>query len=240
MSRRVFAASLDLAAMLMSSHAFAIVIMQTLGGPNISIAAFNGQSFTTPSSGGPWDDITFNFFSNVPPTTPEAAGTAFLLNQEYLGRPSNLSSSTTGFLGESTGITGGMYIFPTSLTMDPGVQYFVYDNSSFSLTCDNVVSGGQEYNSSSASGDFAGAGISDNFTLSESVVSAAVPEPSALMVLAAALLSFGLLRRYRKNSRRKDHLTSPGIAAWPFDELGTTCHRWNDVVRRADTTPRRA
>ena len=63
MSRRVFAASLGLAVMLVSSHAFAGVIVQNLGGSIFGgTAAIQGQSFTIPSSGGPWDDITFNFF----------------------------------------------------------------------------------------------------------------------------------------------------------------------------------
>jgi hypothetical protein len=181
----------------MSSHAFAIVIVQNLGGPNIKGVAFQGQSFTTSSSGGPWDDITFNFFSNVPPTTREAAGNAFLLDQEYLGTPANLSSSTPGFLGESTGITGGMYVFPTSLVLDPGVQYFVYENAAISVSGNNSFPGGQQYASFSPSSDFAGAGVSANFTLSGDVVSAAVPEPSPLMVLVTALLGFGFLRRYR-------------------------------------------
>ena len=61
--RRAFAASLGLAAMLASSHAFAGVIVQNIAGTLGSGSGFFfGQSFTTPSSGGPWDDITFNFF----------------------------------------------------------------------------------------------------------------------------------------------------------------------------------
>jgi len=87
MPRRSFPASLGLAAMLVSSHAFATVIVQNIAGtnPNSGTGFFFGQSFTTPSSGGPWDDITFNLFTDVPPTTAEASGNAFLLGQKYLG-----------------------------------------------------------------------------------------------------------------------------------------------------------
>jgi len=117
----------------------------------ISRAAFLGQSFTTPSPGGPWDDITFNVFSNVPATTPEAVGTAFFLDQLYSGTPSDLSSSTPGFLAASTGITGGMYVFPTALVLDPGVQYFVYENGLLPTTSgDDVISGREEYFTTSA------------------------------------------------------------------------------------------
>jgi hypothetical protein len=102
-----------------------VVIVQNTAGTEINAPEVFGQSFTMPSSGGPWDNITFNFFSNSPATTPFTLGTAFLLNEQYLGMPSNLSTSTPGFLGESTGITGGMYVFSTALTLDPGVKYFL-------------------------------------------------------------------------------------------------------------------
>jgi hypothetical protein len=196
--RRAFAASLGLAAMLASSHAFAGVIVQNIAGTLGSGSGFFfGQSFTTPSSGGPWDDITFNFFTNVPPTTAEASDNAFLLSQQYLGTPSNLSSSTPGFLAESTVITGGMHVFSTALELSPGTQYFVYENAvSPNLSGGNTISGGQLYFAGSSS-DFAGGGRSNNFTVSGDVVFAAVSEPSPLMVLVIALLGFGLLRRYR-------------------------------------------
>ena len=199
MPRRSFPASLGLAARLVSSHAFATVIVQNIAGTLGSGSGFFfGQSFTTPSSGGPWDDITFNFFTNVPPTTAEASGNAFLLSQQYLGTPSNLSSSTPGFLAESTVITGGMHVFSTALELSPGTQYFVYENAvSPTLTGANTISGGQLYFASNTSPDFAGDVISLNFTVSGDVVSAAVSEPSPLMVLVIALLGFGLLRRYR-------------------------------------------
>ena len=57
-----------------------------------------GQSVTTPA-GGPWNNITFNFFSDFA-GTPAAAGTLFLLSQEDsifnagATAPQNLSSST--------------------------------------------------------------------------------------------------------------------------------------------------
>jgi PEP-CTERM motif len=54
MSRRSFAASLGLAAMLMSANAFADVIVQNLGGPALGVE----------TSGGP-DDVTF-----IPPSLP--------------------------------------------------------------------------------------------------------------------------------------------------------------------------
>jgi hypothetical protein len=135
-----------LAALLVSSHAFAVVIVQNLAGTEISAPIFSGQSFTTPSSSRPWDDITFNYFSDVPAATPLAGGTAFILSQLYSGTPADLSSSTPGFLAASTGITGGVYDFPASLVLQPHTQYFVYQNGALLATSgDNVISGGQQY-----------------------------------------------------------------------------------------------
>jgi hypothetical protein len=186
----------------MSSSAFAGVIVQNTAGIELLGAPFfTGQSFTMPSAGGPWDDITFNFFSNIPATTPAAFGTAFLLNQQYLGTPSNLSSSTPGFLGESTGIAGGMYLFPATLALDPSVQYFVYENALIptdAISGGNIIGGAQSYSTTSASGNFVSSRASNNFSLFGTVVSG-VPEPSPLMVLVTALLGFGFLRRYRAN-----------------------------------------
>jgi PEP-CTERM motif len=198
MSKRSIAASLALAAVLVSSRAFGGVIVQNTAGTASSAGGFVGESFTMPSPGGPWNNITFNFFSNVPATTPFAIGTAFLLHQAYLGTPSNLSSATPGFLEASTGITGGMYDFPAALTLNPSVTYFVYENAAIpsgAITGGNVFPGGQSYFTPTASGNFVRQGVANNF-----VVFGTVPEPSALLVLVSGLLGFGFLRRYIKNS----------------------------------------
>ena len=47
---------------------------------------------------------------------------------QYLGTPANLSSSTTGFLGQATA-AGGFYTFGPSLTLLPNTQYFFYENA---------------------------------------------------------------------------------------------------------------
>lgn len=194
-------ASLALITAFVSSHAFAGVIVENTAGTISTLeAAFVGESFIMPASGGPWDDITFNFFSNVPATTPFATGTAFLLDQVYSGTPSGLSSATPGFVGASTGISGGMYDFSTTLTLDPGVTYFVYENVEIpigGITGGNTISGGQAFGATGgASSDFVTqGGLASNFAVSGT----AVPEPSALLVFVSGLLGFGFLRRYRKN-----------------------------------------
>jgi len=100
----------------------------TSGADSTVVPTYCGQSFTTPS-GGPWHNITFNFYSTpaggaTPASTPAAAGTAFLLTQEYLGTPAALSSSTPGYLAQSISISGGVYVFPSSLALSPGTKYW--------------------------------------------------------------------------------------------------------------------
>jgi len=193
MSKLGFAASFGLVAVLVSSQASASVIVKNTAGTLLILPAMIGESFTMPSPGGPWDDITFNFFSDVPATTPVSLGTAYLLNQEYLGTPADLSFSTPGLLGASTGVTGGMYVFPTALVLDSGTQYFVYENVESPGSGGNIIAGGNSY--FSGGGDFMPEGPALNFALSGT----AVPEPSSLIVLASSLSGFGFLRRWRKN-----------------------------------------
>jgi len=95
-------------------------------------AFFWGLLITTPA-GGPWDDLTMNWYNQG---TPVAVGNVFLLTQEYLGTPANLSSSTPGFLGEGTA-SGGVYDFAPGATINGGTTYWFYTNASF------VNTGGQ-------------------------------------------------------------------------------------------------
>jgi hypothetical protein len=172
------------------------IITENLGGTGGSPngLAF-GQSLVTPA-GGPWHDLTFNFFSNSPATTPTAAGTAFLLSKEYLGTPANLNSSTPGFLAASTGIVGGQYDFAPSVTVQPHMPYWVYENVSIGrISGDNAVSGIHYYDSTGSS--FEGSSNSVNFRFSGDVVTSTSPVPAPP---AAVLVGLGagcvVLKRY--------------------------------------------
>src|SRR5665213_2138965 len=121
---KVLAMAVSLAAM--SSLAQGGVILLVNGGTTTdTIAEDLGESFTTPG-GGPWNDIAFNFFSDVPAATPLAGGDAFLFTQEYLGTPAAMSSATPGFLAASTSVAGGKYIFDPSVLLNPGTEYWLY------------------------------------------------------------------------------------------------------------------
>jgi len=180
-------------------EASADIVASFTSGTDLSTeAGFVGQSFTTTNL-VPETNITFNFYSNVPPSTPEAVGTGFLLSQEYLGTPTALSSSTPGFLAQAAA-SGGEYSFGSAATLLPSTQYFLYENvlipSGTTSGGSFSYSGGQSYYTPSSSSDFGGGGASANFLVQGS----AVPEPSSVVlgVIAACL---GLLYLLKRRSR---------------------------------------
>lgn len=90
--------------------------------------AFVGFSFTT-AAGGAYDDLTLNLFSDQYTSVASAPGTGYLLSQPYTGTPADLSSSAAGYLGSVAG-SAGYYTFGPTLTLQPGVTYYFYENGS--------------------------------------------------------------------------------------------------------------
>jgi len=157
---------------------------------------FFGQSFTTTNL-VPVSDITFNFYSDVPPTTPLAIGTGFLLSQAYFGTPLALSTTTPGFLAEAAA-SGGEYNFGSAVTLQPSTTYYFYENRS-----PQAESGGGTYTGGvgyfSTNGDFAidYENQSNNFLVQGS----AVPEPSAYVLMGIAAAGVGLAYLLRRRRR---------------------------------------
>ncbi len=175
-----------------STIAHASVITENTAGSLGTLTESFGESFTTPS-GGPWDDITFNFFSDIPAVTPSAAGTAYLLSEAYTGTPSSLSSAVPGFIAASTGISGGAYVFAPSLELIANTTYFIYENGVETVSGGNAVAGGVAYFAPTSSTDFSlaiGPAQTANFAVdgNSGIVTAATPESSSMFLLLAGLI----------------------------------------------------
>ena len=167
-------------------------------------AGYIGQSVTT-GNGGPWNNITFNFFSNTAATNPSASGNLFIFSQAYSGIVGNLSSGATGYLADTTTISGGKYIFQSNLTLQPQTQYFFYSNALFfptvAISFSNPYPGGNAYRDiGGSSGTFGSNPLFDYaFQLNGTIL--AVPEPLNILGATAGLVLFGTVSTALK--RRK-------------------------------------
>ncbi len=149
---------------------------------------YYGQSFTT-AAGNSYDTLSFGWLGSNG-TTKLADGNLFLLTQEYSSSPARLSSSTSGFVAQSTGISNNEYIFNPSVTIAPLTKYWVYMGSAgivsgvgFS-TSDTFAGGNLYYQEFSASLNYNNFTAGDaNFVLSGNAVTAStsVPEPFTIV-----------------------------------------------------------
>ncbi len=192
---RRFVACLAVSLLLIGSarESSADVIATSTDGTRPNDSGFFGQSFTTVTA-MPETNISFNFFSDIPATTPAAFGEGFLLSQAYTGTPAALSAATTGFLAEATA-SGGFYSFGAAATLQPGTKYFFYENAS--IPAGSITGGPSAYAGGGDSfspngGDFPspGLGAGANFLVTGTPVS--VPEPSTAALLAVAAAGLGL------------------------------------------------
>jgi len=181
------------------SSARADTVASNTDGPFLTpISFYVGQSFTTTTATAV-NNIAFNFFSDVPATTPYALGTGFLLSSVYTGTPAGLSSATPGFLGQADA-AGGVYTFDSSLTLAPGTQYFFYVNALIpagARSGGNVYAGGVAFFTTSADVNFSPNpnGNSGNFRVTGSPVAASFSATGSLATAryshTATLLSNG-------------------------------------------------
>jgi hypothetical protein len=196
-----YLAAAVLAALAVPSSSPAALITQNTGGTASSVVPlFFGQPFTTPA-GGPWDNLAFNFFADTPTPTPVAFGVAYLLTQPYDGPPAGLSPAVPGFLAQSTGISGGQYVFAPSVTVQPLTQYFLYEQRLIptgAITGGNIFIGANDFFMVDAITPLTSGRVSANYALTGTAAVSANPEPATLAMLGAGLATlagYGWRRR---------------------------------------------
>ena len=179
-----------------SPTAQADTISSVTNGVADSRATYWGETVTT-IAGGPWDALSLNFYNYA--GAPEAVGDVFLLSQQYLGTPSNLSSSTPGFIAEGTA-SDGFYDFASGVTALGGTEYWVYTDAPLQLT--GGASGNGSYFTGLAASDFsASPGTDVNYTLTGSPTGSLVETPES-GTLSLMLLGIGLVLGMRKRIAR--------------------------------------
>lgn len=191
---RFFLSSWLLSMLWTSQIGQAATIVEVTAATGSVASPYVGQSFTTPS-GGPWDDITFNFFCSTSsqvtcfsaPGAPVAVGTAYIFTAPYTGTVGDLG--TAGALAASTGTSGGVYVFAASVTLQPGITYYLYENANLGYI-EGQLSTGTFYDAAGGPFGFGSATGTINYEVSGNEVSS-VPEPTATYLTGIGL--FGLL-----------------------------------------------
>jgi hypothetical protein len=100
------------------AHA-AIVSQELSGSATTAVAYYWGETFTT-AAGGPWQDLSVNFYA--PSGAPLAGGVGYIFSGPYGGTPGGLASA--GALATSVVTTGGSWQFAPSFTLAASTEYF--------------------------------------------------------------------------------------------------------------------
>jgi hypothetical protein len=140
-------------------------------------------------------------------------GNLYLLTQVYDGLPSGLSSSTPGFVAEATTISGGVWTFASSVTLNPSTQYFFYMDTAFTgvetlYSFADPYPGGQAYGANTGNGPTYGADDSPLatvdyvFALTGTAAPSTVPEPGTLTLAGLALAGLTCVQSLRPSARK--------------------------------------
>lgn len=158
----------------------------------------------TLGSGGDWNNISFAFDRNSGAGfTAYAAGDLFILTANYSGTPAALSSSTSGYLAQSNGISNGFWTFDSSVTLQSSSTYYFVmgDRANASSTriygVFNNSAPGLGVSSGANSAYFGNNNDFDHILRGEVVPPSTVPLPAGMPLLIGGMLALGLLKRRR-------------------------------------------
>ena len=157
-----------------------------------------GVNFLPPTPAGvaAWNSLTFNFYAGSDAATATAAGTLYLLSSSYTGAPNALSTVNTasGLIASTSTVSGGVWDFGSSVTVTPGTQYWVFEDTALPETIRGLGTGPENvYYTSDPAVAFGSLAGSVNYNFSGSPVgdddgSEDTPEPTTLLLMAPALL----------------------------------------------------
>lgn len=218
----LLSATLSLACLLYAATPASANLSLSYTTPNDKIIPggnFVGAAITT-SSGGPFDDINFNWYTGtvvngqqVGSLTALAFGTVYI----FTTVPTSLSPATlstaSGLVGSAAANSAGTaYVFDPSVTLQANTTYyFLNDTATSSPSNLNIyehtsTSGGNLYVSASSSVNFAldpSDTLDFNLTGTDVINLTAVPEPTSLAMVGSggvASLAFAWRLRRRKTT----------------------------------------
>jgi hypothetical protein len=169
----------------------AIIAQYSSGGSPIQETdRWLGTTFVVPGTSS-YTNLSWNFYSDSALTVPAAAGTGYLLTQQYTGTVNSLSASAPGYLA-SVAASGGYYNFGSSVSLAGGNTYYFYENGVYvPTTYDTATTTSNPEFSQGGNGSGTYVNYSSYTTYFTLSGSSAVPEPTSLSLLgigATALL----------------------------------------------------
>lgn len=130
-----------------AQQASALTLIEVTAGGTGTSNNYVGQSVTIPGHAS-YNRIRFNWYTYGTNPAPTAFGTLYLLDTEFLGKPIDLGTSTTGFIAASEAVIDGRYVFDSKVKIKGGNKYWFYTDTQGAFAMSfygSTYSGGDMY-----------------------------------------------------------------------------------------------